>query len=148
MCQLLLTNETTQITVGDEQLYYVVNDKMSSDYKIRYSQVYTIHENQIIYDSSSESGARYYQLSVAKLTEGKLIVKSFTDGVAFDVTYSSTVVLPQPSDDGTKTTSGTNSVEMEIDKDAMNQHTELYIQVHSNVSCSYSIEFVTDSNMQ
>lgn len=91
--------------------------------------------------------ARYYRLSVAQLTEGKLIVKS-SDSVKFDVTYSSVIVLPQPEDNDAKTVSGQGSVEVEIDKDAMNQHQELYIQVHSNTSCSYSMEFVTDSNMQ
>lgn len=37
---------------------------------------------------------------------------------------------------------------MEIDKDAMNQHQQLYIQVKANVSSGYSMEFITDSNAQ
>lgn len=123
---------------------------MNSKYNIRYSQLYTIHENQIIFDTPSVDAARYYRLPVANLTQGKLIVKNNRDDVDidFDVTYSSTVLLPQPTDAGSTHQSGKNSVEMVISDAAMNQHEYLYIQVYSCVDCGYSIEFVTDTNMQ
>lgn len=42
--------------------------------------------------------------------------------MSLTVTYSSTIILPQPTDENVKTASGVNVVSMEIDEAAMNQH--------------------------
>ncbi|CAL6058243.1 Conserved_hypothetical protein [Hexamita inflata] len=127
-CQLIIDN-TTQIKGADNFLYYIIYKDFQSS--IIYSPLQVMEPNTIVQDIvQRNNGSRYYRMKTKNIKYEQLQITS-NDSTAFiKVVISSSIYLPQVTDNNVNIATGIGAVKLLI-PDSIGRSDELFFHVQN-----------------
>ncbi|CAL6015316.1 Conserved_hypothetical protein [Hexamita inflata] len=138
-CQLIIDN-TTQIKVADNFLYYIIYSDFQSS--IIYAPLQVMEPNMVVQDIvQRNNGSRYYRMKTKNIKYEQLQITS-NDSTAFiKVVLSSSIYLPQITDNNVNIATGIGAVKLLIPDSIGSDELFFHVQNLAKNNIEVKIEF-------